>query len=230
MRVEPAAIRLTDDLMALEEQLADRGKDFCFRVNRTPMRLIDHLHTSVPIGRLEGIAGSLRNMIYALGVCEEKDINPWDEREFFHISMQAMGISYPLDMLKKVEKEDLIEAYDADRLQIFRNLRFMETSAYSLIEVSSQSWPELFKRSSAITEAMISWSDEKLWERNSVVPFTIPEHYIKEYMASSPQVIHIQFKYMAPLFQGPNRPYGFACSCRAQIVDAHSRDSKLDFI
>lgn len=230
MRVEPAAIRLTDDLLSLEDQLANCGRTFDFRVTRTPERLIQHLHTAVPVKRLEAIAGVLRNMIHAIGICEEKDINPWDEREFFHISMQAMGISYPMDMLKKVEKEDLIEAYDSERLQIFRNLRFMETSAYSLIEVSSQSWPELFKRSSAITEAMISWSDEKLWERNAVVPFTIPEHYIKEYMASSPQVIHIKFKYIAPLFLGPNRPYGFACSCRAQIVDSDSRDSNLDFI
>lgn len=231
MRVDTSgSFRLTDEVLTLEAQLATFGERFQFRVQRTPERLFTHLQSRVPIARLEGIRNSLSDLVRCLGVCEQEKINPWDDREFFHISMQCMGIGYPLDLLQKIEKEDLIEAYDGDRLQIFRNLRFMETSAYSLIEISSQEWPELFKRSSAITEELISWSDEKLWEKNATIPFTVREHYIEEIMANPPQLIHIKFKYMAPLFRGPNRPYGFACTCNARIVDDNSSDSNLWFI
>lgn len=221
--------KAVDQILNLENRLIALAAKFDLRLRQSAPCIRPQLK-SLPIESLNRILGSLKHLQNAFNVCAEEFKDPWDDREFFSLSMRALRVSYPSDFLGYVADGDLIEAYDINRIQVFRNMRFMETSAYSLTEILSFDWPTLFDRSSMITDKIISYTDEVLWAENRTVPTDIPRHFIKEIRSKENQVCEVQFKVMAPLFSGPDTPFGFLATCRANAIEREISKDNLSFV
>ncbi len=207
--------RLIDRLFALEGELRVMARRFNLELNPTPDHLrerLQHFH----FASLLRIESNLQALHRVWLKCEIESVDPWNDVEFLTLSMRSLGLSFPQDFTTKMRTEDLVEGYDQDRYQVFRNMRFMETSSYSLMEIQSYEWPELFHREHKITESLLKYSDTVLWENNCTVALNIPEHSICEIKTKSSQVCTVQFRHMAPLFFGPNRRFGVLVSCRAK--------------
>ncbi len=173
----------------------------------------------------------LNKLITAIDTCIEKSIDPWDDFKFFKISMEGLGAHYASDVECTFTEGTLIEAYDLDRIQVFRNLRFMEMSNYSLLELLSFEWPEMYERSSVITGEMMRYCDEHLWANNRTIRFPIRDHYIREARSSVHQVFKISFQHLSPLYSGPNKPFGFIGSFHCVDVPlADEFTNKIDFL
>ena len=220
---------LVRSLLQLEDAVLKRLAGLGVSSRRSSAGIRDHLLSleTVVLGRIES---KLIAFLRALDMTETEGIDPFDDKKFLQLSMRQIGVSFPLDLLEKMTTEDLIEGYDGDRMQVFRNLRFMETSSYSLLEILSHDWPTLFNRSSAITDHLISYSDEILWANNRTIDLAVPTHYIQERRALDPQVLEIEFRHLAPLYTGPGRPFGFIATCRARVVETKAMRSELSFI
>jgi hypothetical protein len=216
-------------LFRLESEIHALGQLFGLKLKLSPASLETHLLTLSEYHR-NSMERNLSNLKTSLEICAQKKIDPWDDRKFLRLSMRVLGVSLPSDYLDKTSEDDLIEGYDKDRIQVFRNLRFMQTSAYSLMEIQAYEWPMLFDRSSVITDQIISYTDHVLWENNRSVELDIPEHYIREVRTRHEQTLAVQFRIMAPLFSGPNQPYGFLVSCQARILPKDDGATRLDFI
>ena len=218
------ARNLSAQILNLEERLIRQTYDFGHRMRRSPGSLGSYL-TSLPQSALEGLIQNLSKMVDILDTCVEENVDPFDDREFFRLSMREMKLSYPADFLKRIKSEDIIEAYDMNRHQIFRNMRFMEASSYSLTEMLSQEWPTLFERSSQITALIIKATEQDMWSANTIIDSNIPKHFIRELLSREPQVCEIQHKFFAPLFSGPNQPAGILSVCQgrvlSQLADVH---------
>ncbi len=119
-----------------------------------------------------------------------------------------------------------------NRLQIFRNMRFMEISTYSLLEVLSYEWPQLFERSSHITQLIIKQTEKDMWSTNKVIESQIPKHFLRETLSGSPQVLEAQHRLFAPLFSGPGKPGGMLSvgTVRSVVTNVDVATDKITFI
>src|SRR5690606_17702992 len=66
------------------------------------------------------------------------------------------------DLFDLLDSNDVIEVYRYDFIQIYRNLRFLELCTYSLDEVFSYEWPELFHRKQEINFELFDLTREIL--------------------------------------------------------------------
>jgi hypothetical protein len=216
--------RIIERLFAQERNIIDMAERFDLELKPSPEDLTPHLISLSPrsLNRIEF------NLWALLGVwqrCEAENVDPWDDREFLKLSMRALGLSFPKDFTEKLSSDDLVEGYDQDRFQIFRNMKFMETSSYSLLEIQSYEWPRLFERSDAITQSLIHYCDDVLWKNNATIALHIPEHVICEIRTKQAQACSVRFRHMAPVFFGPNRPFGLLVSCRADVLGAYAQET-----
>lgn len=216
-------------LYIIENRLFATASQFGLTIKTSALTTYDYLK-SQPIEKVDRIAREISDFTETLLTCAEEQIDPWNDHEFFRISMKRMGVQYPKDWFQHITDGDLVEAYDRNRFQIFRNLRFMETSSYSLLDILTFEWPVLFDRSYAITQALIHFCDVLVWEANRTIPFAIPQHYIRELRSVDKQVLQVNFKHLCPIFSGPNQPFGIIASCRASVVEASDPAGRLSFV
>lgn len=216
-------------LLAVEENLAEVALRFGLEVKRTPPAGWIQATSLAPSMR-KRVSQSLRDLTHDLLVCERDGLDPWNDGLFLTVSMRRMGLTYPMDWLDHIVEGDLVEGYDMNRFQVFRNLQFMQKSSYSLVELMSYEWPVLFDRSSIITQRLMTYCDEILWLQNKTIVFDVPVHFIRELRSVDRQVLEVQFKYLSPLFSGPGRPYGILASCRAIPVKHDDPVDKVRFV
>lgn len=217
-------------LLSMEKTLIESAARLNLTLKRSSLpTLFEHLKTLSPIA----VTAILENMSTLHGIfeyCYNEDVDAWDDRQFFALSMRAMGLTAPPDFMDYVGKEDIVEGYNMNRLQVFRNMRFMETSSYSLLEILSYEWPLLFDRPSVITDQIIGYCDEILWAANKTISLEVPEHFIREIRSRERRVCVVNFKYLAPIFAGPNKPYGMLGTCSARVVEIEQRADNISFV
>jgi hypothetical protein len=218
-----------DTLFVLEDELLRTATGFNLHMRSAPLAIRGHLQ-GLSQESLDKVSSNMEAVVQSLRVCAQEGLNPWDDREFFKISMNALRLSYPNDFLDNVVFGDLIEGYDMNRLQVFRNMRFMEMSTYSLMEILAFEWPLLFDRSQMITDQMISYCDEILWASNKTINFQIPTHFIRELRSKERQLLEVNFKYLSPLFSGPNQPYGILGTCAVKSISSEAQADNLSFV
>lgn len=217
-----------ETLFQIENDLVRAAAPHGLEMKRTKLQFRNLLSTISP-DRLHAVESNMVSVLDVLTVCTNEEIDPWNDHEFFRLSMRSLQLSSPKDCLDNVKSGDLIEGYDLNRMQVFRNLQFMEYSNYSLIEILAFEWPMLFERSQAITEKMITFCDETLWSKNQTIPFNVPTHYMRELQTEHRQLYEIRFKNISPLFSGPDKPFGILGTCDCKLLKADPNDN-LAFI
>lgn len=203
----PANLDPVSRILMLEAEVARKAKALGVSFRTSPSRVAPQIR-SLSHSAQYRIEGSLGHLSHAFDLCMTQDIDPWNDTEFFQLSMRALGLSYSSDFLSRLNRGDVVEAYNMDRVQIFRNMRFMEISTYSLLEVLSYEWTQLFERPSHITQLIIKQTERDLWTNNVVIQSQVPRHFIRETLSGAPQVLEAQHRLFAPLFSGPGRPGG----------------------
>jgi hypothetical protein len=219
----------TQQIFQIERELIAIAARFDLRLHTTPAAIRAEI-AKLSSEKTLAIVANMRNFRDNLLTCETEGIDPWNDGEFFQLSMRSLGLTYPRDFVDTIEPDDLIEGYDMARFQIFRNMAFMEKTDYSLAEILSFEWPFLFDRAAAITERMISYCDQILWSKNQTIPFEIPAHFLRELRTNNRHAYEITFRYLSPLFTGPNQPFGILGTCKAEQQLALDKEDNLAFI
>lgn len=217
-----------ETLFSLEQEIAKAARAHQFEMKSTRLVTSGDLR-SVSSERSSAIELNLLSVRDAFLACTTQEIDPWNDREFFKLCMSALHVSFPKEAIDNFVSGDLVEGYDLNRMQIFRNLQFMEYSNYSLLEIVTMEWPRLFERSNAITDRMITYCDEKLWMRNRTINFDIPTHYMRELQTDERQMYQISFRHLSPLYSGPERPFGILGTCQCRPI-ASSGLGNISFV
>lgn len=147
--------------------------------------------------------------------------------------LNFLKFSTPNEFLNSITDKDIVEIYNPDGIQIFRNLKFYETTTYSLSDLLAHEWHELYYRSSKITEKLMGFaqqifendSNEIVYEMNEV-----PVHLIKEIKASPIQLCEIRFKKIAPVIDRAGRKAGLIVNCQARSLLSDLSHEGIDFI
>lgn len=228
MNLNSVSASRVESLLVLENDLVRAARPHGLEMKRTPdFRKRDLV--SLSLNQFGAIEENMTSLLDVLTVCSLEQINPWNDGEFFRLSMRSLRLSYPPNCTDTFVSGDLVEVYDMNRLQVFRNMQFMEYSNYSLIEILSIEWPKLFDRAAAITEKMIQYCDDALWLKNQTIPFDVPAHYMRELQTDQRQTYEIRFRYISPVFSGPNKPFGILGTCACRLISPSVNDN-ISFI
>lgn len=153
--------------------------------------------------------------------------------EFFNLKLKHE------EFWGEITKDEIIEIYNADDIQIFRTLNFFKTSSYSLMDLLVHEWFQLWERPSTVIEDMLGVVRKvKSGEITGVSDCNVKNHIFKE-IYDAGDVLNfqmrsslIQFGVICPLYssENDNQFSGFMVSSSVKPVTLGEHTKKLSFI
>lgn len=120
-------------------------------------------------------------------------------------------LKYPIDLFDYITKGDIIEVYDNENKQVFRSYDFFRHCTYSLDELFSTPWPELYYRDPIhIAEYMRLLST--LIEKNSkeiLTVTTVPPHWVSQLKTHRKTSHYLQTKIICLVYDAQDKIKGY---------------------
>lgn len=138
-----------------------------------------------------------------IGIIKTTNAKPTDaefDKKFIWNSFKQHNLK-PTDEIFNYYKDGcVVEFYSAQGIQVFRNFNFFSLCSYTLEEVFTQPWFELYDRDPAITEAILAKS-EPLFSGKISHAFDpdIDEHYLVEKRSGKNNLIKIKLNTFIPI-------------------------------
>ncbi len=172
--------------------------------------------------------------ILKLGISEDReslDLTLEEEKDLAQFALSELGLQLPDDFLDHVEQRDVIEIYNSDGIQLYRNFEFFKKCGYTLLDLISQEWFLLYERSSTITEAILSATKNCLLNGKGTVAYNLPTHILRERYLKSGSVFEMKMKFLSPLWrEGTKERGGFIHSLSAIPISLGDETEKIGFI
>jgi hypothetical protein len=145
--------------------------------------------------------------ILARAVKHEIDLN--DNHALVWWALKEMGLRPSSDLFQSLEKDDVIEVYDPNFIQVFRTFNFFYLCCYSLDQVLTYEWYELYRRDEKITQDMVQICSNVITGKIDRTFFSdYPEHTVEQHLSPDKRKIRIRHRFVSPL-HGPNGIYMF---------------------
>ena len=194
----PEAIDLHTKFTYLSEGLAK----FAHKLNipLLPYRDSKLPHFSTLSAELKEVVIKSLEDIYAIYSSieqESKDIA--DSKTVLWYTIKRLGLRPSSDLFAAINDADIIEIH-TPTLQIFRNLNFFRLCSYSIEEVTSIHWTELFYRDQKYTDQIIACGATVFTKQESIITTAIEPHVTEELMSELKLNVHYNMKAMYPLF------------------------------
>lgn len=134
-----------------------------------------------------------------------------DSRTFTWRAMRSFGFLPNSSLFSTMGSDDVVEIYDTQNVQIFRNLQFFKYCSYTLEDLYSRSWPELFIRENqAHTEAALALITALIEtkSRETIVP-DLETQIVYETDSRSNVRVEIDFSAISILYDRSEQPRAF---------------------
>lgn len=129
-----------------------------------------------------------------------------DDKVFVWRMFQKMKVHPPSELMSSIQEGEVIEIYNADFVQVFRNLCFFEICSYSLDELLSRPFWELIHRDEKITNLIVEQASKLLTGYNGIFQFEVPEHVITEIASRARNSVTLQQRLGATLWNPQGSP------------------------
>lgn len=150
--------------------------------------------------------------------------------EFVGYALEKMRLKAPQSFFEQLAFDDLVEIYDLKGIQIFRNMRFFDITAYSLADLLAYPWYELLERSSLVMQEM-NHNVEKILKSNfDILPMAVPSHILKEIKVEPNNILQVKFKSISPIFNEKKEKTGVIVSSNVIGLNREIQSKGLSFI
>lgn len=149
-----------------------------------------------------------------------------DDRALVWYAIKYLCLRPSSDLFDKLSKGDIIEVYNTENIQIFRNIRFFEITSYTLGDIFTHPWTELYERekeseSNILHEVIKVFKGETNYTKSII---HIKRHEILEAFSQGGNVILAQFKYVSPIYKkNSNEVVAILGSSEAKVVNKSPR-------
>lgn len=104
-----------------------------------------------------------------------------DMSQFVWRFLLRLGIAPSEDLFTTLENEKFIQIYNPDQFQIFRSLRCFERCSFTLEELTSRSWYELWERDSLFFYALTGLATKLIqFMKPGMLRLDFPYHTVRE--------------------------------------------------
>ena len=150
---------------------------------------------------------------------------PETEIQSLSTTLKQMGYMVNDSFWKLVEKDDTLEIYGPSMRQIYRNLNFYKMTGYSLLDLSSFEWFELYQRNNLITQQMFDVAGNALTQGLDSHQLNIPEHILIENTRTGytqnfqPRAGLVKFRYISSLYSlNDKKPVGLVVTSKVSVL------------
>jgi hypothetical protein len=122
------------------------------------------------------------------------------------MAFKALDIVPPSDFFDKVSSDDVVEIYSSDGLHRFANFKFFELCSYTLEQIYTLPWTEMWSRPDSAIESIKSHVIKVLHPDQRCTFLVNDEaHVVTEISSPFKWQIHYRPKYFAPLLDKTSR-------------------------
>lgn len=147
------------------------------------------------------------------------EIPLYDSQAFLWRMLRELDLRPCSDLFKKIAPNDVVEIYDLNFIQVFRNTRFMELCSYTLEEVFTHEFPQLFLRPDEITSILVSHCQEIFQGKiKSTIPTHVPDHTLTEIWSKKKREFSIKQGIISPLFDKSGRSVAIVATLQADLI------------
>ncbi len=155
-----------------------------------------------------------------------------DSKSLVWKAIKYFGLRPPSDLFNFVENEEVVEIYETDNYQAFRNFRFFELCSYSLEQIYSIPWTELWYRDEEAMAGMIEFIGQCLGsDQTKTAAIHKPTHKITELASPFKFELNYKTKGIAPLWDNSSgQKAGFVIISVGEIlnqISASEEERKL---
>ena len=130
----------------------------------------------------------------------DKGVESRDDRKMAWWAMRHLGLRPHSDTFSKIEQHDVIEIYDANHKQIFRTFNFFPCLSYSLDEIHTYEWRELYERDEKVGAPMFDTVIQVLTTQPPAIilqPFET--HWVQERFSEGRNKAELYSRLVSPL-------------------------------
>ncbi len=122
------------------------------------------------------------------------------------LALRELGLRPTSNLFTELDETDIIEIYNLVHVQIFRTFNMFKCINYSLDELFSHEWWDLFQRDSAITDALASIAISFTSGRQTTTRMVdLPDHVIEEKFSPVKTRVLVRSRLGSPLFNAHSR-------------------------
>ncbi len=194
---------------------------------------------TLPLDKKELLAKQLRSVLNIVISTPETEPSSSDhpERCYVEQALKMYDLELRDDYWGKLEKDDVIEMYNSENIQLFRTFNFFKISSYSLLDLLTNEWYHLWERPSFVMEALIQAAGEMMeGKMQKTSQIKAARHILKEiyhddsidFKCSS---VLVEPGMACPLYEkGSNEVKGFLFSLRGKVIGYDSEADKIAII
>ncbi|MCB9083565.1 MAG: hypothetical protein H6624_04440 [Bdellovibrionaceae bacterium] len=133
---------------------------------------------------------------------ERDPYKPGIEKELYLLKkfIRSKGLVMPGDLESYIRDGDIIEVYDGQGIQQYRSFNFFELCTYSLDEVFTHDWMELYERNEFITRQIGVWAERYFTQQTKdPVVLNLPTHVAREKFSQGRTAVRIKQGVLYPL-------------------------------
>lgn len=218
----------------LAARIAQQGMP-CKATSKKSLQLLSSFENS----KSESILAQLKSTEMAVSELEKAIDDPvHPEKQLVEQSLNFFGFYLRDDFWATVDRNDIIQVFNGEGIQVFRTFNFFHYSGYSLTDLLTQEWYHLWERPKMVLDSLLVESGRILSGESSGVQkmHSLP-HLLKEVYNAEDQEgfqsrsIYVEMKYICPLYKvGEKGPAGFILSTKAEHNASGPVSDNLNFI
>lgn len=159
------------------------------------LRVIDHLEVF--------------NQICRQVLAEGKSLS--DASTITWYALRRLNLIFPSDLFSFIDNSNIVEIYDRDNIQIFRNYNFFDVVSYTLEDLLCRPWPELFARVNNEHTDKLLKTCEKFYRKEITTVTSLSEigmQRIEECNSPFSFKVDAVVNYLAPVYDKDRYPAG----------------------
>lgn len=134
------------------------------------------------------------------------------------------------DIREFISNEHMVEVYNLENVQIFRSINFFDYCNYTLLDLLSREWMELYERLSSITESIFREIHSSVAAKEFRL-FDTPAHVMKEKYAKPCGVFRTDLLSCCPVYSAPELVSGYLLALDVTELDVQdTSNSNLSFL
>ncbi len=154
-----------------------------------------------------------------------------DNKKTTLLSLKKLGKATTDSFMNTIDDGLIIEMYNLEGKQIYRNIHFYAISNYTVLDILVYDWQTLFERSFEVNKVLTEYVMRALSGKEGVVSLRgIDKVLTRERLSEDNAVFQVELFQMAPAYSGPEKIENFLCTSKGTKVGSDYCLSNVKFL
>ncbi|MCM0605937.1 MAG: hypothetical protein KA715_07580 [Xanthomonadaceae bacterium] len=162
-----------------------------------------------------------------------------NEITLLKLALEKNGFAADEEFIKQISKDDIVEFYNEDMIQLFRSFNFYKITGYSILDISTLEWFKLWERSQQVLEGLGGELMATLAEYIPVKSFDTKAYTVREIYNSSNSAAFkpraslltpVKLGSLKPLTTSIHRKKGFICTSKGEVLAVGDGAKNIQYI